>query len=275
MKKFVAFLVTALVFSLPAFAGLHFKMKTISENPQGGSSQSIEEGWAAGSKFKVVFIEAANQMSKKGGYLLSNDGGTTLYMVDPEEKSYFKFDLDQMAGFAGAMGQMMNAKVTDAKIEKLLEEPGGMICGVPTTHYRYRTSYKQSIDMMGFKMSSSVVKEEDIWLAPKFAEAVVGIWMKRSAPKTGNKEFDDLVKLEMSKAQGVSMKRITVQSNTDGKGNTTTTKSTMEMTEVNVGPVPDSTFVIPPTYKEVQPMQPNQEEGENPFAKMLGGKKKG
>src|SRR5882757_4344298 len=75
------------VAAAPAFAGIHYKSTTKSEGPRGQGSEVQVEGWVAGEKARVEFKESSNPSpaTQKGTYLLTKDGGKTLYLVNPEE----------------------------------------------------------------------------------------------------------------------------------------------------------------------------------------------
>jgi hypothetical protein len=280
MKKLTVLgILTVFVFAVPSFAGVYYVAKTTGEGGRGAEYQNmIVKAWASGDSGKVVFEDSQNPMMAKGSYIITKDGGKTMYLVNPKDKTYMKWDLDSMLGFVGGAMKMMNFKFSDAKVESLGEEPDGLVAGIPTTHYRYRTSYTMSMSMMMIKKTSKVLKEEEIWAAPKLAEAALGIWLRKDPPKTGNEEMDAMVKAEMGKVQGIPLKRKTVQTSTDEKGNKEVTTTLMEVTELQMVAVPDSTFEIPAGYKETS-MTGGEEGGEkgqesNPFLKMMGGNKK-
>jgi hypothetical protein len=134
---------------------------------------------------------------------------------------------------------------------------------------------------MGMKSSNKIVQEEEIWSAPRLVEMALGIWLRKTPPKFGDPSLDNLVKAEMEKIQGFPLKRQSVQTSTDGKGKTEVTKTTMEVTSLEIAVVSAGTFEIPSGYKETSLLggmggegkDGKDKDGENPFAKMMGGKK--
>ena len=265
--------------ALPASAGVVFVAKTTAEGGRGAQAQdAVVKGWASGDKAKIVFEESNNPMAQKGFYMITKDGGKAVFMVNPEEKTYFKWDVDSLMGMVGAASKLMNLTISDPKVEKLAEGPGGVIAGMPTTHYRFRTTYTQSMKFMMIKKTAKVDKEEDLWAAPELADLALGIYLRKAPPKTGNEDFDRLMAAEMSKVQGFPLKTKTVMTQTDEKGASETTTTVMEVTEWQTTSVPDSIFEIPADYKETE-MIPTGEGGENgkqqenPFSKLFGKKK--
>lgn len=276
-KLSVLGVVVLLVFAAHSFAGVYYVAQTTAEGGKSAEKQNmIVKAWASGDSGKVVFEESENPMMGKGTYIITKDGGKTMFLVDPKEKTYMKWDLDSMMGLLGGAMKMMNLKFTDPKVEFLGEEPGGLVAGIPTTRYSYRTSYAMSMSFMMMKKNSRVMKDEEIWAATKLADAALGIWLRKAPPKTGNEDMDKLIKAEMGKVQGFPLKRKTVTTSTDEKDKKEVTTITMEVTELQMVPVPDSTFEIPSDYKETSLAGTDEgEQGEesNPLLKMLGPKK--
>ena len=276
-KLSVLGVVVLLVFAAHSFAGVYYVAQTTAEGGKSAEKQNmVVKAWASGDSGKVVFEESENPMMGKGTYIITKDGGKTMFLVDPKEKTYMKWDLESMMGLLGGAMKMMNLKFTDPKVEALGEEPDGLVAGVPTVHYRFRTTYAMSMSFMMMKKNSKVVKDEEIWAATKLADAALGIWLRKAPPKTGNEDMDKLIKAEMGKVQGFPLKRKTVTTSTDEKGKKEVTTITMEVTELQMVPVPDSTFEIPSDYKETSLAGTDEgEQGEesNPLLKMLGPKK--
>jgi hypothetical protein len=258
----LAFIAAALVLAAaPCSAGIHYKSatKTWSEGANARSSDIQAEGWVAGEKAKVAFLESnGNPVARQGTYMVTKDGGKTLYLVNPQDKTYAQWDLQGMLGVVGAvmngMGPLLRIQFSDPKTEKLAEEDGGLVAGVPTRHYKYRTSYTMTVKVLGMGNTANVVSEQDIWATTKATDAGLGVWLRAEPTRTGNKEFDKLLTSSAAKFQGFPLKVVTVSTSTQQKGNKqTVTHSTMEVTQLDAGAsVPASTFEIPAGYKETQ-----------------------
>jgi hypothetical protein len=279
MKKLSVLLVVVLLaVAAQSFAGVVLVAKTTAEGGKGAEMQnSTAKTWVSGDKGKTLFEESSNTLMAKGSYIITKDGGKTMYLVNPKDETYMRWDLDSLMGMAGGAMKMMNMKFTDPKVEALGEEPDGLIAGVPTVHYRFRTSYTMSMSFMMMKKTSKVVKEEEIWAAPKLVDAALGIWLRKTPPKTGNEDLDALIAAEMGKVEGFPLKRKTVTTSTDEKGKVETNTVTMEVTELQMVPVPDSTFEVPAGYKETSMTgggEGESSEGSNSLLKMIGGEKK-
>jgi hypothetical protein len=272
MKRQAAIAVIAFLVVSSAFAGTVYTAKTTSEGgKQAAAESSTVKAWVSGDKAKVEFQESGNPMMAKGSYLVTRDGGKTILMVSPKDKTYMKWDMEGMMQFAGGAMKMMNMKISDPVVEKLAEEPDGLVAGLPTIHYRFRTSYATSMSFMGMKQNTKSVLEEDVWSAPKLIEAALGLWLRKTPPSMGNEELAKLVNAQMNKMEGFPLKRRSVRTTTDEKGKAQTVTTVMEVTELLPSIIPDSTFEVPADYKETSMFGEGED---NPMAKMFGGKKK-
>jgi len=268
LKKTNSIVLGAALFvaAAPAFAGIHYKSTTKSDGPRNPGSEVQVEGWVSGEKARVEFKDSTgpNTMTQKGTYLLTKDGGKTIYLVNPEEKTYGVMDLSAMLGAVGTvmngMGPLLKIQFSEPKVEKILDEDGGKVAGVAAHHTQYRTSYTTSVKVLGMGRSSAVVSEQDFWTTTKVVDPGMGVWLRAEPPRTGNADFDRLISTEKYKLQGYPLKMVTVTTNTDSKnGKVTTTHSSMEVTELDTSAsVPASSFEIPAGYKEAQ-MAPMKE----------------
>src|SRR5258705_13889356 len=130
MRKTRSIILGAALFvaAVPAFAGIHYKSTTKSDDARGHSSEMQVEGWVAGDKARVEFKDSTNPnpATPKGTYLLTKDGGKTLFLVNPEEKTYAVWDLNAMLGTVGnvmnGMGALLKIQFSEPKVEKLTDE---------------------------------------------------------------------------------------------------------------------------------------------------------
>lgn len=241
----------------PSWAGIHYKAVTTNQDARAKETKMQVEGWVSGDNARVVFQDSNNPMAQEGAYLITRDGGRTIYMVDPKEKTYMKWDIEAVLGMAGAvmegMGPLLKMEFTEPKVEKLAGGDGPTMLGLPTQHAKYRTSYSMKIRVMGMGQESQIVSEQDIWSTTKLADPALGVWLRKNPPKLGNEQFDRLIKAEMEKVSGYPLKTVTVTTTTDKKGRQNTSRSTMEVTQLDTNAnVPADSFEIPAGYEETQ-----------------------
>jgi hypothetical protein len=276
MRKWIGWsLVGLCLAAAPAQAGWSFK-QTMSHtggreaHNAGNQSRVQVEGDDARIDFEKMM---ENPMFGKGAYMLMRGNAPKgLFLVNPEKKTYSKFD---PAGLSQSMAPAMNAgegsgmgmKVSDAKFEKLLEEPGGEILGRPTTHYRYHKSYVMTMEMANFKMTTAHDIVEDVWLttAVEFGGGGLAKVMRNMGGGAELGELEKLAALEREKQHGFSLKSVTTDHATpQGKGmmarmmggKEETITSTMLVSELEQKSIPADVFAIPHGYTETQMMQP-------------------
>jgi hypothetical protein len=256
-----------LALAVPCSAGIHYKAVTKTQDAANKGGDIQVEGWVSGENAKVAFIESAgNPVAQKGTYFLTKDGGKTLYLVNPEDKTYAEWSLQGMLGTVGAimngMGPLLKVQFADLKVDKISEEDGGLVLGQPTRHYKFRTSYTMTIKVFGMGNATDVVQEQDVWATSKLSDVGLGVWLRAEPPRTGNAEFDKLLAGEAGKYQGFPLKTITVSTSTQKKGNKSqTTRSTMEVTQLDTSAsVPATAFEIPAGYKETQILPTEQQQ---------------
>lgn len=285
MRRFLPLLVTltALVVMAaapPVFAGVQYTAVTTTETEgQRGQQRTVVESWVDGPKAKVLFRDSDTPGMTEGRYVLTKDGGQTLYLVDPQEKTYAEWDLQAMLSALGsmmeAMGPMMDFQIDDVQVEELAKEPGPSMHGLSTTHSRYRTTYTMTIKVMGMGRANSVESVQDVWTTDALGDAGMGVWL-RNRPTTGFDEVDELMEAEMGKVQGFPLKSVTRSTTTGQKGKrSSTTTTTMEVTELDrSASIPASTFEIPEGYTRSESTLPEgegDEEGGNPLKSIFGG----
>ncbi len=260
MKQLTAFACSALVaaaLAAPAQAGIHYRATTKTDAAQ-GQGQSMEvEAWVDGDNAKVTFAESDNPILGEGTYLLTNDGGQTLYLVNPDEKTYSPFDLGAVVAGAGAMlkgmGAMVKISFSNQKVEKLGEEAGPAILGYKTTHYRFRTAYDSEIKVMGMGQSSHNETVTDTWATTELSDRGFGAWLRREPPSTGIADLDEMIANDVSKSiQGVPLKVVTVTKSKDQRGRETTATTTMEVTAMKEEAVPAAAFAMPKGYERTE-----------------------
>ena len=258
LSRSISVLALFLAAAAPGFAGIHYKATTTVQDASSKSSKILVEGWVSGDNAKVAFLESGgNPVAQEGTYMVTKDGGRTLYLVNPEEKTYAKWDVQGMLGALGSimnsMGPLLKMQFSDPKVEKLAEDDGGVIQGLPTRHYKYRTSYTMTVRVLGMGNTSDVVNEQDVWTTSKLADPGLGVWLRAEPPRTGNAEFDKLISAEAYQFKGFPVKMVTVSTSTPKKGKPTTSRSTMEVTQIDASAtVPASAFEIPAGYQETQ-----------------------
>jgi hypothetical protein len=240
----------------PVWSGTYYQAKTVTDSKQGGVNTTVE-AWVDGDKAKVLFTDSDQPMLGEGGYLLTKDGGRTVYFVDPDEGAYMRWDLDAMlGGLGGAMqslGPMMKMDFTNYESEKVSEGAGPELHGLATTHYVFTSSYDMEIKVMGMGQKTHNETRNEMWTTTQLGDAGFAVWLRNSPPKTGIEGLDAYLADQVSQVQGFPLKTIVTTTSTDEKkGRTNTTVTTNEVTTLRDEEIDPATFVLDPALKETE-----------------------
>ena len=257
MKKPCVALALAFAVALPAAAGIEYEARTWQEGQQKNKQAEMTVlAKIDGPNGRFEFQESGNPWMSQGTYLLTTDAGETLFLVDPGEKSYGKFDLDAVLRLLESMGEsgLIDFQIDNARVESLAAGPGKTVAGLSTRHARYRTSYDMQIKVMGFKRAQRVETVQDVWYSDELRDAALGVWMRKEPPRTGT-ELDELIELEAGKIGGFPLETVATMTTTGKKGKQTTTTTHTLVSKMDRGAsFPAGTFEIPDDYTPVQMM---------------------
>jgi hypothetical protein len=281
-------LLGALAFPGLVTAGHYYEAVTVSDTGQKKKKRNEEmtvRAWVDGPSAKVEFLTGEKEgLFSSGSYLVTTDGGETVYLVNPEEETYGSFDMEEMMATMGQVmnmmsqtGGMMKMEFADVSSEMLSEEAGGKVLGHDTTHYRWKSGYTMRMKMMGFKQETRTDTIQDIWSTDALDARGFGVWLRPDrALRTGNEEFDKLISSQATTVRGFPLKMVNVSTMTGKKGKSTQMTSTTEVTVLREESVSGSTFTWPENYTEVE-IIPEMPEGydQQGEAQDEGGKKKG
>ncbi len=276
MKRLAAVLIVWLMGAGVGLAGLHYKARTHQEGAKANKQQMSMsvEAWVEGENAKIVFEQSGNPFMKTGTYLLTTDGGETLYLVNPKDRTYSEWDLNAIFELAGnlmqGMGPMFNFRFENPEVETLLEEDGGVIHGFPTTHRRFRTTYTMHMKIMGMKRSQHHESVQDIWSTDDIDHEAFGVWLQREPPTMGDSGLKELIEAEMSKVKGFPLKTIDQTTTTGKKGRQAVTRTITEVLELEQTEVDPRLFKISDEFQRVD-MMPTAAAGEDEEQQGLGG----
>jgi hypothetical protein len=260
MRKLLLILLLA---ATPSFAGITYTAETRTILGAKDSNGDFRvQGWVSGNRARMEFLYSALPQLETGTYLVSSDGGNTVYFVNPKDKTFELWDISgmisNMADMMRSMRGGMRVRFEEPKVEKLLEEEGPRILNLPTRHYRFRTSYHASIDMYDTETINTVT-EEDIWTTNAISEPGVKIFLDRRM-SSGDEQLDRILDKEMSKVIGFPLRRLT-STRQETKKQVTETRSEMNIVELKTVDVADSIFEVPKGYTQEDPNESGLERG--------------
>lgn len=263
--------------ALPASAGVYYEADTTTSGGDRTTTMKVK-AWVDGDRARVEFEEASGQpFISEGAYLVTTDGGKTVYLVDPAEKTYSEWDIAAMLQTAGAMmesvGGMIDFEISDPEVEQLLAEDGGSLLGLPTRHYRYRTRYSMKMKVLGMRQSNESETVQDLWVTDQLDELALGVWLRNEPPASGNEDLDRLIAAEFEKVQGFPLKTVAVTTTVGGrKGKRRSeTTTTTEVVRLERRDTSGQDYGWPDDYQrtEILPTGGEEEEGRGPFGKLF------
>lgn len=225
-----------------AHAGVVYSAATKSTTGQAVASTQVR-GYIQGPNARLEFLQGSS--IAPGTYVLTRDGGKTFVQIDPEQKTYTRWQGPQSNITLTAEAKAAKTSVTDPKLEKLLDEDGGLILGMPTRHVRYRTTYSFTITLL-HSHTTHMISEDDIWITQQIKDPALKQWLTAD----NGEEADALTRSELAKINGVPLKRVTKLTSIEEDGEAEDTQTEMNVTEIAERVLPASTFAIPASYKE-------------------------
>ena len=257
MKRSFLCLLALALWAQSGQAGIFYRANNRSEGGPGSAADWQVAAWVDGDNARVEFTESGNPLLPGGSYLLTTDGGQTVVLVNTEQGTYSRWDIEAMLRsvhqIMESTGGMLSMTIRDSQVELLLEEAGGELLGHATTHYSYRTAYEMQLKVLGMKRRQMIVTDQEIWSTDDFGDPGMGMWLRQTPANTGDGGFDALIEVELDKMKGFPLKTVTTTTTTGKKGRATTTKNWMEVTELREESVAAETFVLDPDLVE-QPM---------------------
>jgi len=240
----------------PALAdGYKFTWKVTSESDareQSGVQPSMAVQLAGG-KLRMDFTEStSNQAMKKGSYMIMDAESNKLIMVSPEEKKAMVMDPAAMGNVAGAIGSsgLIKMEIDNVKVEVEDLGAGERILGKAIHRYRVTRAYDMSIKVMMMKRKSHRESVQELWLTTDFGtdRAFEAFGRQFASKVSAGGAMQKLVDAEQKVPHGFPMKTVMKSVDTDDKGKTSTTTSTMEVTELVKANIEPKVFEVPEGY---------------------------
>ncbi|TFG80250.1 MAG: DUF4412 domain-containing protein [Chrysiogenales bacterium] len=256
MKKTIFVIFLIFIFAMTAFAGVEWRARTLTQAAAKGQSNTIVmQVFAAAGNVKQVFESVAyeNEMFKKDSYWLFKADDSSLYLVNPTEKTYSRLPLNAMMQMAGVVGKLVKIKIKNPVLnsEKLGMET---ILGLPCQHSKLLIEYDMEVKIAIIKSKSHEKIEKEVWSTPKFkGMAEMAEAFRFRDFKTGMEDLDNLIEAQIKAEAGLGfpLKMVTVVTSIGKKGNAKEkSRTTMEVLSLGSKNFPASFFEIPADFEE-------------------------
>jgi hypothetical protein len=258
----------ALAAAVPAAAGVYFSAVTTVEGAPGVRPPSTTvRCWAQGDKARVEFVTGADPLLRPGRFLLTLDGGRSVYLVDPAGRTF-----SEWSGDAAMWTSSAAAARPSSALEKAGEDDGGELVGVRTRRLVFRAA----------SAPAGAVAEEELWVAPELAEGALAVWMRRPAAETPDESA--AAKADRERYGSFPLRRVATLA-AGGRGGAPVRRLTTVVTELSVEELSAGTFAMGSGFREKplsvlaaeaarEPQQEpaedlGQESGQYPFDEMV------
>lgn len=254
MKRIAVILTAAATAWLPAasVAGIYYEVVTETAFEQGsatGGTRTAARAWAEDDNAKLVFADAGNEAASEGAWLVTRDGGRSMTLVNPGEKTYRELNLVGLSDRVGDMFKSLEGQADisfeQPKMKKISEQPGPEILGYETTHSVYASTYEIRIEIQGSTQAIETRLRREQWTTDQIEAPPGGLWPGAGTGTTGVRGLDAITGQESAAAsQGFPLKSVVVTTTTV-QGTTSTTRSTTRVTGLEERDIEDAVFEIP------------------------------
>lgn len=255
-KSMMTMLAAALaVLFVPAFGGLAWQSEIMSvSNEDTSFTKSVVYAQAnqVRQEYTEITGKVKNAMTEKGFWWLYKGSSKIIYIVNPEEKTYFGMNFDSLMSMMGALGSLLSMKITNAasSVQDLGTE---QLMGYDCRHILISSAYDMEMKVLMMKVKSHVERKNEVWATSQLPTEEIAMSFWEGGFKTGMAGLDSLIakEMELYKGIGVMLKSVSKTVTTDAKGKTTESSSTMTVTGLEQKPLDDALFQLPVDYKEI------------------------
>lgn len=255
-KSMMAMLAVTLVgFCVPAFAGLVWQSEIMTvSNDDTSFTKSVV--YAQSNQVRQEYTEITgktkNAMTEKGYWWLYKGASKIIYIVNPEDKTYFGMNFDSLMSLMGSLGSLLSMKITNAasSVQELGPE---QLMGYDCKHIMITSAYDMEMKVLMMKVKSHVERKNEVWATGQLPTEEIAMSFWEGGFKTGMAGLDSLIakEMEMYKGIGVMLKSVAKTVTTDAKGKTTESTTTSTVTGLEQKQLDDALFELPADYKEV------------------------
>jgi hypothetical protein len=208
----VALAAAALLLALPAAAAVRYTATTKTSDGD-RTTVTVEHD---GPRLRAEYHDRGGMVGR-GDYLITEDGGDTIYLVEPKKRRYTQLDLARISEIMGRVLQgipgVFWVKIDEPKIEQLFEEEADPLLGLPTRHVRYLMTYRErSRVTLPSRRGANSTRDatwnqivQDVWLTDAVAAPAFDFWL-RDQLHSGYQDLDRLLEAEKRLLEGFPLR---------------------------------------------------------------------
>jgi hypothetical protein len=239
----------------PVNAGLDYTLVTdiVREDNGVQKERIVERVTVDGDKGRIDFLGPDGRKPQNGASLLTLDGGKTFALSEGREAVCADWSTQKFFRTIGELldkgTRFVNADLSDAKVEKTLEEPGPPMHGYPTTHLRMVSRYGAKGQILFKKFEFAVEETDDLWMTSELEmPALERRWIEATA-QTGFEYVDAMSEVWNAAVTGTVLKRRGVTRLTDLRSKEVSVKTeTVEVTKLETldpSQLSQAAFIMP------------------------------
>jgi len=262
MSRAITAALTAILLQAPltlaAASGVYYEaVSEIQLQPDTGRTHArvTGESWVKDGKAKIRVTGSDSRLVEEGTWLLTHDGGETVYRVDPRAETVqalgVKALTENMYEMLESLSGQAGIEFGEPTAEKLLEEPGPEILGYATVHTVHRMSYSIGINIGDLEQVIETSLRREQWTTPALDFPLAGVWMGMGATQTGMNGMGQLMSELGGDTAGFPLKTM-VETRTTVQDRVSVSRSTTEVTKVEERDIDDAVFEIPPGFDRVR-----------------------
>ena len=239
------------LFASTAFAGVTYDFQSMTT----GAQQRALTGTVSveGRNIRFDVTHGDNLLFKDTTFVLSNDGGQTLNVFDPAQKTYYTMNLSALSGSASGLFKSLggvNVSVANPKVSVRDLGDASAIAGYPTRHSTVDAAYDINIEAMGTKIATHMDMATESWTTDRIGSEFMNFIQMKNL-RTGFDQLDKLIDAQSETLRGrFPLKQVTTLRLQQGSGDITTT-TTSEVTHIEKKDIAASTFAAPNGYTKV------------------------
>lgn len=256
MRKIFVLLVFCGLITVTAGAAVQyeFRQTTRSEIEQLQGSDVTGRGLIDGSRSRIDFHTGS--LYGPGTYVITEDGGKRVTIVNNSDKTYSQHDIGVMAARVGSQ----QIRIENLKTEFKRIDDRAIVAGLPTERYRLTANYDVTVFFGELSIRQRVETVVEKWTTTAFGD-VAQSFFSSGLLKTGNAEIDRLIEAETGKFSGFPLRQVitvttsaqdVIQSRTKlPLKNSRRQVSETVVTAIEARDVPASQFAVPAGYRKV------------------------
>ncbi len=252
-KAFLSALVGILL-AAASQAGVTYTATVYVHHDLGGSTDTSKVTvWIDSGKAKAEYVETTLPGVEPGDYLLTLDGGSTVSLVKPGEKTVSPCKIEGVFGILTRQGRALQglfSRQVEQVEAKLLEQgEGEPVAGQPTVRHKLQLSYLTRRSTPRGEIVTSTVIQQEVWTVEGLEAGPPASWPVPVPLRLPEEELQAAWTPVAAQIKGLPVKAITVRTVTTSEGQERVVEGRFEVLELAVTEIPEAVFAVPDGFQ--------------------------